>query len=179
MLYRATGELSYLNDATRLLTWARTHIQRTDGMFSERWNIFTNAPEGFDLVNSAGIGISTNLELYDATGSAAYLAEAQRIANRTLTRYFDSATGRINDEGYWAFELVDGLDNLYLHDRNLLWLNKVNGAMVWLHGNKRDTNGHYGLYWGRNGIQDGALGSWNLNEQSSVARAYVVYQRCA
>ena len=28
MLYRATGDPSYLNDATRLLTWARTHIQR-------------------------------------------------------------------------------------------------------------------------------------------------------
>jgi predicted alpha-1,6-mannanase (GH76 family) len=73
MLYRATGQQSYLDDATRLLTWARTHIQRADGMFSERWSISSNGPQGFDLVNSAGIGISTNLELYDATGSAAYL----------------------------------------------------------------------------------------------------------
>ena len=173
MLYCSTGDPSYLNDATRLLTWARTHIQRADGMFSERWNIITNGPEGFDLVNSAGIGISTNLELYDATGSAAYLVEAQRMANRTLTRYFDSATGRINDEGYWAFELVDALDNLYLHDRNALWLNKINGALIWLRGNKRDPNGHYGVFWGRNGPQVGALNSWNLNEQAAVARAYL------
>ena len=173
MLYRATGQPSYLNDATRLLTWARTHIQRPDGMFSERWNISTNSPEGFDLVNSAGIGISTNLELYDATGNAAYLTEAQRMANRTLTRYFDSATGRINDEGFWAFELVDALDNLYLHDGNPLWLNKVNGAMVWLHDNKRDPNGHYGLFWGRGGPQVGALSSWDLNDQAAVARAYL------
>jgi hypothetical protein len=173
MLYRATGQQSYLNDATRLLTWARTHIQRPDGMFSERWNIASNAPEGFDLVNSAGIGISTNLELYDATGNAAYLTEAQRMANRTLTRYFDSATGRINDEGFWAFELVDALDNLYLHDGNPLWLSKVHGALVWLHENKRDPNGHYGLFWGRGGPQVGALASWNLNEQASVARAYL------
>jgi hypothetical protein len=173
MLYRATGQQSYLNDATRLLSWARTHIQRADGMFSERWNISANSPEGFDLVNSAGIGISTNLELYDATGTAAYLTEAQRMANRTLTRYFDAATGKINDEGFWAFELVDALDNLYLHDRNPLWLNKVNGAMVWLHGNKRDPNGHYGLFWGREGPQVGALSSWNLNDQASVARAYL------
>jgi glycosyl hydrolase family 76 len=173
MLYRATGEPTYLNDATRLLTWARTHIQRADGMFSERWNILSNMPEGFDLVNSAGIGISTNLELYDATGSAAYLAEAQRMANRTLTRYFDSSTGRINDEGYWAFELVDALDNLYQHDHNATWLNKINGALVWLHNNKRDPNAHYGLFWGRNGAQVSALSSWNLNEQACVARAYL------
>jgi len=173
MLYRSTGVQSYLDDATRLLTWARTHIQRSDGMFSERWRISTNAPEGFDLVNSAGIGISTNLELYDGTGSVAYLNEAKRMATRTLTRYFDSATGRINDEGYWAFELVDALDNLYMHDGNPVWLNKVYGGMTWLHDNKRDPNGHYGLFWGRNGSQVGALGSWNLNEQASVARAYL------
>jgi mannose/cellobiose epimerase-like protein (N-acyl-D-glucosamine 2-epimerase family) len=125
------------------------------------------------LVNSAGIGISLNLALYDATGTAGYLSEAQRIAARSLTRYFDSATGRINDEGFWAFELVDGLDNLYLHDRNPLWRNKVEGALTWLHNNKRDANGHYGLYWGRNGPQVGALQSWNLNEQAAVARAYL------
>ena len=173
MLYRATGQQSYLDDATRLLTWARTHIQRPDGMFSERWKIATNAADGFDLVNSAGIGISTNLELYDATGSPSYLTEAQRLANRTLTRYFDAATGRLNDEGFWAFELVDALDNLYMHDNNPLWLNRVNGALLWLHDNKRDPNGHYGTFWGRNGPQVGALPSWNLNEQAAVARAYL------
>ena len=173
MLYRATGEQSYLTAATRLLTWAQTHIQRADGMFSERWRISTNAPEGFDLVNSAGMGISTNLELYDATSNSAYLSEAQRLANRTLSRYFDSSTGRINDEGYWAFELVDALDNLHLHDRNPLWLDRVDRALNWLHDNKRDPNGHYGLFWGRNGPQVGTLGSWNLNEQAAVARAYL------
>jgi hypothetical protein len=173
MLYRATGQMSFLDDATRLLTWARSHIQRPNGLFYEGFIISTNNPGGLDLVNSAGVGISANLELYDATGSAAYLTEAQRIANQTLTRYFDSATGRINDEGYWAFELVDALNNLYLHDRNPIWLNQVKGAMVWLHDNKRDPNGHYGVFWGRNGTQVGALDTWNLNEQASVARAFL------
>jgi hypothetical protein len=135
--------------------------------------ISTNAPEGFDLVNSAGIGISTNLELYDATRNPVYLSEAQRLANRTLSRYFDAATGRINDEGFWAFELVDALGNLHLHDGNPLWLDRVDRALVWLHDNKRDPNGHYGRFWGRNGPQVGALGSWNLNDQAPVARAYL------
>jgi uncharacterized protein YyaL (SSP411 family) len=173
MLYLATGQASYLADATRLLTWAESHIQRSDGLFYQRWLIASNLPDGVELLNSAGIGISLNLELYDATGMARYLTEAQRIATRSLTRYFDASTGRINDEGYWAFELVDGLDNLYLHDRNPLWLNKVDGALTWLHTNKRDSNGHYGLFWGRNGTQAGTLSSWNLNEQAAVARAYL------
>jgi hypothetical protein len=173
MLYRATREQTYLSAATRLLNWANTHIQRPDGLYSERWRISTNAPEGFDLINSAGIGISTNLELYGATGNSAYLSEAQRIANRSLSRYFDSATGRINDEGFWAFELVDAFDNLHLHDKNPLWIDRADRALVWLHDNKRDPNGRYGLFWGRNGPQVGTLASWHLNDQAPVARAYL------
>jgi hypothetical protein len=45
--------------------------------------------------------------------------------------------------------------------------------MAWLHDNKEDPNGHYGRFWGRNGRQVGALASWKLNEQASVARAYL------
>lgn len=173
MLYRATGEQPYLLDAIRLLVWSRTHIQESDGLFSQRWDIAANGPDGVALVNSAGIGISLNLELYDATGTTGYLAEAQRIAARSLNRYFDAATGRINDEGYWAFELVDALGSLYLHDGNVMWLQKINVALAWLHDNKRDPNGHYDVFWGREGPQIDALSSWHLNEQASAARAYL------
>lgn len=173
MLYNATGEQRYLDDATRLLTWAEDSIQLSTGLFSQRWNITTNQRDGVELVNSAGIAISTNLDLYDATGTSAYLDEAQRIARRSLSRYFDGPTGRINDEGYWAFELVDGLVNLYLHDGNANWLERVNGALTWLHENKRDPLGHYGLFWGREGAQIGTLNTWELNNQAAVARAYL------
>src|SRR5688572_26957627 len=85
MLYRATGEPQYLADATRLLTWAETHIQQPDGLYYQHYSTSTNTPSGIPLVNSAGIGILTNLELFHATGQRDYLSEAQRIATRTLT----------------------------------------------------------------------------------------------
>lgn len=173
MLYRATGFQRYLDDATRLLTWAEGSIQHSSGLFSQRWDIAANQRDGVELVNSAGIAISANLELYDATGTASYLDEARRIGKRSLSRYFDGATGRINDEGYWAFELVDGLVNLYLHDGNEMWLEKANGALTWLHENKRDPLGHYDLFWGRGGTQVGTLSTWELNNQAAVARAYL------
>jgi hypothetical protein len=69
--------------------------------------------------------------------------------------------------------LVDALDNLYRHDGNAVWLDRVDRALVWLHDKKRDPNGHYGLFWGRNGPQVGALNSWNLNEQAAIARAFL------
>jgi hypothetical protein len=176
MLFQATQEPAYLTDATRLSDWARTHTQQSDGLFLEKWYL-TGAKAGtagdFALVNAAGDAISMNLEFYAATGDAARLQEAQRIANRSLTRYFNRTTGAINDEGFWAFELVDALDDLHRVDGNPIWLERTADALQWLHSNRRDPNGHYGRLWGRGGLQNTALSEWHLNDQASVARSYL------
>jgi hypothetical protein len=176
MLYQATDEPAYLTDATRLYDWARTHTQQPDGLFLEK--LFLTGPNAgsagnFALVNAAGDAISVNLAFYAATGDTARLQEAQRIANRSLTRYFNRTTGAINDEGFWAFELVDALNDLYGVDGNPRWLESVVDALDWLHANRRDPNGHYGRLWGRGGFQASALPEWHLNDQASVARSYL------
>ena len=176
MLYKATDDNAYLDEAQRRYAWARNNTQIADGTFLEK--VYLTGPEAgtagdFALVNFAGFGISANLRFYDATGNEAHLAEAQRIATTSLTRYFDASTGRINDEGFWAFELVDALIDLYERDGDLQWIEAVAGGLDWLHENKRDPNGHYGVFWGREGPQVGALQDWSLNDQASVARAYL------
>jgi hypothetical protein len=176
MLYQATDEPAYLTDATRLYDWARTHTQQSDGLFLEKFYLTgpkANTAGDFALVNAAGDAISVNLEFYNATGDAPRLLEAQRIANRSLTRYFNRTTGAINDEGFWAFELVDALDDLNGVDGNPVWLERTVDAMEWLHSNRRDPNGHYGRLWGRGGLQVTPLSEWHLNDQASVARSFL------
>lgn len=176
MLYRATAQPSYLADATRLYDWTRTHVQQADGMFLERYYL-TGPKAGtagdVALVNAAGDAISVQLEFYAATGNQANLQEAQRIAARSLTRYFNSTTGAINDEGYWAFELVDALCELTRVDGNPLWRIRTIAALTWLHDNRRDPNGYYDTMWGRGGVQGSALASWDLNDNAAVARSYL------
>jgi hypothetical protein len=159
-----------------LYDWARTHTQQSDGLFLEKYYL-TGPKAGtagdFTLVNAAGDAISANLEFYASTGDAARLQEAQRIANRSLTRYFNRTTGAINDEGFWAFELVDALVDLNRVDGNPLWLERITDALEWLHANRRDPNGHYGRLWGRGGFQSAALSEWHLNDQASVARSFL------
>ena len=176
MLHQATGDEAYLADATRLYDWTRTHTQQADGLFLEKY--YLSGPNAgtagdFTLVNAAGDAISTNLEFYASTGDLAPLREAQRIAGRSLTRYFNSSTGAINDEGFWAFELVDALDDLAAVDGNPLWRSRNVRAMEWLHANRRDPNGHYGRLWGRGGFQVTPLAEWHLNDQAAVARSYL------
>ncbi|MCO6048126.1 glycoside hydrolase family 76 protein [Aeoliella sp. ICT_H6.2] len=171
MLYNATGEQQYLDDAERLMEWTNSHVQQAGGRYWQRFRLDTMQADGVDIVNATGIGISANIELYDATGDLAYLHEAQRVAYSGVGRFFNSSTGALNDESYWAFEMVDALNDLYLRDGNRSWRSAVHGAMEWMHDNKRDPNGHYPLFWGREGVQTETLTEWNLNEQAAAARA--------
>lgn len=173
LLYQITGNTQYRTDANRLLLWARSRVQQNDALFYQGYDLGTNAPVGVNIVNSAGTGIAAYVAMYNATGGGAYLSEAQRIANAAVGRYFNATTGALNDEGYWAFELSDALVDLYKADKNPAWLLRVDRALQYLHENKEDPNGHYGLFWGREGTFNGTLSTWHLNEQASVARAYL------
>jgi hypothetical protein len=176
MLYRETGQTSYLADATRLYEWCRTHVQQSDGMFLERYYL-TGPNAGtagdFALVNGPGDAIGAQLELFLATGNVANLQEAQRLGTRALSRFFSSSTGAINDEGFWAYELVDALLELTRVDGNPNWRNRTVTALRWLHDNRRDPNGHYDTLWGRGGVQTTALTSWDLNDNAAVARSFL------
>jgi hypothetical protein len=176
MLYQITGNTRFLNDATRMYAWAASHVQQPNGLFKERFKLSgTNAgtAEGFTLINSAGIGLEANLLFYGTTGNAAYLREAQRIGRASLGAYFNAA-GAINDEGQWAFELVDALGDLYLVDHNPAWRQAVRGAMTWLRANREDPNGHYGKLWARDVYTPGTVRpTWNLIDQAAVARSYL------
>jgi hypothetical protein len=176
VLYRATGLQDYFDDATRLLTWANSHVQQTDGLFQQGFNISTNMPEDVAIINSAGMGISTNIELYKATLSPSYLAEAQRIAARSISRYTDlNMTGRWNPAGQWAFELADALVDLYKLDHSDAWAESVRRGLTYLHDVKADVNGHYGMRWGPadDPPQPNPMTSWQLIDQAAVARAYL------
>jgi hypothetical protein len=176
LLYQITGEAQYLCDATRLYTWAATHIQQPNGLFYQGFALTgpdAGMPHGTPLINAAGIGVSSNLLFYDTTGDLSNLQEAQLIGRTTLTRYFN-AVGAINDEGYWDFELVDGLDALCLDDRDPTWLHAVTHALTWLHANREDPNGHYGRLWARENYTPGTVrASWNMIDQAAVAESYL------
>jgi len=176
LLYQATGLQHYLDDAMRLYTWEKNTLQQPDGLFGEKY--YVTGPQAgtistTTLVNFTSFGLDANILFYKATGNSAYLTEAERIANRTLTRYFNSTNGAIQDEGFWSFELVNALDDLSATDNNPLYLQKVQNALLWLHDNGQDPNGHYGTLWGRAGTVTTPYSSWNLNDMAPVAESYL------
>ncbi len=176
LLYQITGQSHYLTDATRLYTWEKNTLQTSDGLFEEKYyttGSLAGTISKTTLVNFTAFGIEDNIQFFKSTNDPSYLSEAQRIATRSLTRFFDTSSGAINDEGYWAFELVNALDDLYSVDQNPQWLQSTQTALEWLRANGQDPNGHYGTLWGRGGIITSDFSSWNLNDQAAVAESYL------
>lgn len=176
LLYQITGQSHYLTDASRLYTWEKNTLQTPNGLFEEKY--YTTGPQAgtistTTLVNFTAFGIEDNIQFFKATDDPSYLSEAQRIATTSLTRFFNTSTGAINDEGYWSFELVNALDDLYSVDQNPQWLQSTQTALEWLHANAQDPNGHYGTLWGRGGTITSDFSSWNLNDQAAVAESYL------
>src|SRR5439155_12146652 len=70
-------------------------------------------------------------------------------------------------------ELADAFDEMTRVGGNPYWREKLDIALHYLHDNKRDPNGHYGVVWGGTAVQTAVLPSWDLNDQASVAQAYL------
>jgi DUF1680 family protein len=179
MLYQATGQQRFLNDATRLLDWTNSHVQRSDGLYYQDYRVtgidhISNVP----LTNGAGMGILTNLEMYDITHEESYLTEARRVGARASQNFAASSNGRISGAGYWAFELVDAWVDLYEHDGDPRWLDDASRAVEFLKTNLEDNNGRYGLDWNAVNSSDLVKGwpvltEWDLINQAAVARAFL------
>ncbi|MDX2110238.1 MAG: glycoside hydrolase family 76 protein [Verrucomicrobiota bacterium] len=175
LLYKCTGKAAYLTDARRQLDWAATHIQQDNGAYYQ-WYWVTgakaNQADGSPLVNAISFALSARVLLYETTGDLAELTEARRLAEAAIAKYIDPDT-KIRDEGYWAYELIEGLANLYEIDPQSRWIVPARDALLWLHAHKRDPNGNYASLWGRDGDQTVALSQWTLNDMAAVARAYL------
>ncbi|MCA9242173.1 MAG: hypothetical protein KDA37_18305, partial [Planctomycetales bacterium] len=172
MLYQATGQQPFLDDATRLLEWTNSHVQRSDGLYYQEYRStgiddISNVP----LANGAGMGILANLEMYEITLDEAYLEEAQRVGARSSQHFAAADNGRIFSAGYWGFELVDAWVDLYHYDRDPRWLDDASRAIEFLNSSVADGNGRYGQDW--NVASTGILSEWDLNNQAPVARAYL------
>ncbi|MCA9241414.1 MAG: hypothetical protein KDA37_14495, partial [Planctomycetales bacterium] len=174
MIYQATGQQRFLDDAVRLLDWTNSHVRTSDYLYYQEYrdqgiDDISNVP----LTNSAGMGILTNLEMYDITGDQQYLDEARYTTVFASRRFQDRNSGSVWGGGYWAFELVAGWIDLFEHDGAVRWLDQAASAIDFLKANIEDDNRHYGRDWHATPSDWPDLDEWLLIDQASVARVYL------
>ncbi len=170
-LYQLTTKPAYLEDARRLYRWTCAHLQGADGLFADNIHLDGHVDEVRFSYNSALMIRAASL-LYAVTGEAAYLSDAQRIAHAAEGRWVVGTTGGIRDTGRFAHLLLEGFLALHAVDHDPHWLDLDHRALLFLHAQVRDAEGHYGDHWDQKPLTPRTV--FPLLDQASAARAYWV-----
>lgn len=170
-LYQLTRKPAYLEDARRLYRWTCARLLGRDNLFADNIKLDGRVDEKRYSYN-AGLMIRAASLLHAATGEAAYLADAQRIAHAAEARWVVRETGAIRDAGRFAHLLLEGFLALHDEDHDPHWLDLERHALLFVHQQVRDNNGHYGGGWDRTPVAP--LTTFPLLDEASPARAYWV-----
>jgi hypothetical protein len=171
-LYQLTRKPEYLATAHRLYDWTRATLQDPrDALFWDNIKLNGEVDQRKYSYNTA-LMIRANALFHAVTGEAAYLAEAQRIAQSAEARWVDVKTGGIADGGRFAHMLLESFLALEQQDPDPRWPRIVANALAFVHEEVRDEKGHYANRWDR--AQTTALREFTLLDQASAARGYWV-----
>jgi len=169
-LHQLTKDQRHLDDAHRIHTWTRKHLQDEDGLYLDHLRIDESVDRRKFTYNSA-LMIRANVLFHDITGEAAHLEEARRIARAAEARWV-RADGGIADGGRFAHLLVEAFLELGRADGDARWQRIGERALAFVHANVRDANGRYPSRWDRR--TDRPLTRVTLLDQASAARAFWV-----
>jgi len=94
-LAQITHDPSYFKDALRYYRWTNRNLQRPDGLYEDHLDLKGIVNRHIWSYNQ-GVPVGVNVLLYQQTGDAHYLAEAQRIADASYRYFIDEK--RIDDQ---------------------------------------------------------------------------------
>ena len=112
VLYEATHERSYLDQALRLVRWADSHLHNgVSGLYGR------NTSDGTTMDYVQGMMIGAELELCHATLDQRYCREAERVGAASLATFPSQLDWSATADGLYLRFLLD----LYHEDGNPRW----------------------------------------------------------
>ena len=174
-LYQVTKDEMYKEWAIKIYEWEKnTLFERATGAVYDNINGNTNAVSQVTLTYNQGTFMGAAVEIYQVTGDKAYLNDAQKAANYTLTRCIDSSNNILRDEGDGDNALFKGIFMRYFlillkqNDLNAAYRTKFetffnnNAQIVWTKGAYPQTL-LFGKAW-----NEPPLGEAQLTAQASA-----------
>lgn len=170
LLYKATHQKKYLDDAHRLYAWVVDTLQAPNGLFDSNIDVRTGQIKRAVMANDAANAIIAQLLFYDISGKNSHLQSAIQMAKIAEDKFIGKS-GQIDRRGKRAFSLADAFLQLYRRTGDAHWLKIVERAMTFVHQHVQDGEGHYVARWGRKHVVK-ALRKWSSINQACVARVY-------
>ncbi|RDC58233.1 glycosyl hydrolase family 76 [Pedobacter chinensis] len=109
-LFNVTKDDQYKQWAVKIYEWQKnTLFERASGAVYDNINGNTNVISQVALTYNQGTFMASAVELYQVTGDKAYLNDAQKVANYTLTKCIDSSNNILRNEGDGDNALFKGI----------------------------------------------------------------------
>jgi hypothetical protein len=170
-VYTYTHDRSQLDAAIRLYRWTVKHLRDDrDYLYYDNLTLAGHLSDKKWSYNTA-LMIRSGCLLYDVTGDATYLHDAEHSAASAVAKWVDPATGTFADPSYFAHLLADALLDLSARDHDPRWAAIDHQAIAWVWANLRDPAGFFPERWGRR--LHGPVRIARLINQASAARAFL------
>jgi rhamnogalacturonyl hydrolase YesR len=119
-LHKATGDKAYLDTAILLYNWVNRFLQAPDGLYFDNISLDNRRIDPRKFSYNTGTMLQSNLWLYEATGNADYLKNAQRIADASLQYFYSS--GKFRDSYWFNAVMLRAYQHLLKHSKDLKYL---------------------------------------------------------
>jgi uncharacterized protein YyaL (SSP411 family) len=147
VLYEQTRQSSYLQQVTKLISWADTNtVDPTTGLYTR------NPTDDTVLDYVEGMMIGADLVLCDATAQSGYCTKAEQLGQASLAAFPDLDWSATADGIYLRFLL-----DLYQHDGNNAWYQAVYANAQRAMQNAPAGNGLYLNGWNGQPVTPGGL----------------------
>ncbi|RYG74972.1 hypothetical protein EON80_02200 [bacterium] len=146
-LYEIEKKPSDLEWAKKLYDWTQKNLQDTDGLYWDNINLDGKIEKTKWTYNSA-LMIRSAIGLWRATGDKKYWNDARKVADASLIRFINPASGAMSDTARFNHLLSESLLVAYEATKDIRYLNAVRRHADFGYRYVRDvTDGGYWNKW--------------------------------
>lgn len=164
-LYRVTNDTTYLNWGLKFYNWMKC-LRDSAGLYANDIKTADSTVNKVYWTYNSGSMLEASAILYQITGQASYLQEAQAIAAATY-RHFGVAKkqGRVSilDVPWFVTVLFRGYDALYRIDKNPLYIQTIEENLLYAETHAKDNYGLFYQNWNAE-TDEKATAKWLLDE---------------
>ena len=148
-LYQATKNKAYLDTALKAFNWTNAKLQAPSKLYYDNIRTKDGSISKPILSYNTGTMLEANVYLYEITGKKKYLADANAIADSSLSFFYGS--GKFRDDYWFNAVLLRAYQHLLKYNKDTKY---IIGFKKCLDNTLQSEKNEKGLFTGKNGVRN-------------------------
>jgi rhamnogalacturonyl hydrolase YesR len=148
-LYQATKNKAYLDTAVKIFNWTNAKLQAPSKLYYDNIRVKDGSISKPILSYNTGTMLESNVYLYEITGNKKYLANANAIADASLTFFYGN--GKFRDDYWFNAVLLRGYQHLLKYNKDTRYILGFKKSLDYTLQNEKNDKG---LFTGRDGVKN-------------------------